>query len=61
MARKWQILSSDWPALARKFIVLDLNKTSPLGLLGLAAVTVALGLTFWLTRERDERSRGTKV
>src|SRR5258707_9302246 len=42
-------------ALARKFIILDLNETTAADLLGLAAVTLALGITYWLLRERDER------
>lgn len=41
-------------ALARKFIILDLKGTTPLELLGLAAVTLALGITYWLMRERDD-------
>jgi uncharacterized membrane protein (DUF373 family) len=41
-------------ALARKFIILDINETSPGYLLGLAAVTLALGVTYWLMRQRDE-------
>ncbi len=40
-------------ALARKFIILDLNKTSAETLLGLAAITLALGVTYWLMRERE--------
>src|SRR5436309_4820567 len=42
-------------ALARKFIILDLNDVSPGHLLGLAAVTLALGVVYWLIRERDSR------
>ncbi|WP_446809228.1 phosphate-starvation-inducible PsiE family protein [Methylomonas sp. 2BW1-5-20] len=42
-------------ALARKFIVLDLGKTSADILLALAAVTLVLGVTYWLIRERDDR------
>jgi uncharacterized membrane protein (DUF373 family) len=42
-------------ALARKFIILDLAETTPNQLLGLAAVTLALGVTYWLMRERDDR------
>ena len=42
-------------ALARKFVVLDVQQTTPGYLLGLAAITLALGLTYWLMRERDER------
>jgi uncharacterized membrane protein (DUF373 family) len=42
-------------ALARKFIVLDLHETTAGQLLGLAAVTLVLGVTYWLLRERDDR------
>jgi uncharacterized membrane protein (DUF373 family) len=42
-------------ALARKFIILDLHETSAAHLLGLAAVTLVLGITYWLLRERDDR------
>jgi uncharacterized membrane protein (DUF373 family) len=41
-------------ALARKFIVLDIRETTPAYLLALAAVTLALGLTYWLMTERDD-------
>ena len=44
-------------ALARKFIVLDFKETTAIELLGLAAVTLALGITYWLLRERDDRLR----
>ena len=43
-------------ALARKFIVLDLGETTPAYLLALAAVTLALGLTFWLMTSRGKRN-----
>jgi uncharacterized membrane protein (DUF373 family) len=42
-------------ALARKFIILDLKETAANELLGLAAVTLALGICYWLLREPDER------
>jgi uncharacterized membrane protein (DUF373 family) len=42
-------------ALARKFIILDLHETSAQQLLGLAAITLVLGVTYWLLRERDDR------
>ena len=42
-------------ALARKFIILDIRETTPGYLLGLAATTLALGATYWLIRERDDR------
>jgi uncharacterized membrane protein (DUF373 family) len=41
-------------ALARKFIILDLNVITANQLFGLAAVTLALGATYWLVRDRDE-------
>jgi uncharacterized membrane protein (DUF373 family) len=49
-------------ALARKFIILDTKETSAAHLVALAAVTLVLGVTYWLIREHDERgavSKGT--
>ena len=43
-------------ALARKFIVLDLQAVSPAHLLALAGATLALGLTYWLIRPRHGTS-----
>ena len=42
-------------AMARRFIIMDLTAASSVELLGLAAVTLALGATYWLMRERDDR------
>jgi uncharacterized membrane protein (DUF373 family) len=42
-------------ALARKVIVLDLRETAAGELLGLAALTLALGAVYWMMRERDDR------
>lgn len=42
-------------AIARKFIILDIKETSAEHLLALAAVTLVLGATYWLIRERDDR------
>jgi uncharacterized membrane protein (DUF373 family) len=42
-------------AVARKFIVLDLRDVDAGQLLALAAITLALGLAYWLMRERDDR------
>lgn len=42
-------------ALARKFILLDLKETTSPELLGLAAVTLAIGVSYWLVREREDR------
>jgi len=46
-------------ALARKFIIFDLRDMSPGHLLGLAAVTLSLGVTYWLMCDRADRSRTT--
>jgi uncharacterized membrane protein (DUF373 family) len=45
-------------ALARKVIVIELDKTSPGELIGLAALTLALGGVYWMMRERDDRISG---
>jgi len=42
-------------AIARKFIVLDLGSVGAAQLLGLAAITLGLGIAYWLIRERDDR------
>ena len=39
-------------AVARKFIILDLQTVTEGQLFGLAAATLALGATYWLLRER---------
>lgn len=41
-------------AVARKLIILDIHETSPGYLLGLAAITLALGATYRLMREGDD-------
>src|SRR6266480_2639778 len=41
-------------AVARKFVILDLHEVGPTEMLGLAAVALALGVTYWLIRDRDE-------
>ncbi len=41
-------------ALARKFVVLDPD-TSPVKIAALAGATLALGTTYWLLRDRDDR------
>ena len=40
-------------AVARKFIILDIKDVSAGHLLGLAAVTLVLGVSYWLVRERE--------
>jgi len=43
-------------AMARKFIILDLGAVSGEQLLGLAAITLVVGVVYWLMRERDDRA-----
>jgi uncharacterized membrane protein (DUF373 family) len=47
-------------AIARKFIILDVRATTAGHLLGLAAITVALGAAYWLVRERDDRAAASQ-
>lgn len=42
-------------ALARKFVILD-PEISPAKVAALAVAILALGLTYWLIRERDDRA-----
>jgi uncharacterized membrane protein (DUF373 family) len=42
-------------ALVRKFIILDLNATTPGFIASLAGAILALGLVFWLIRGQDQR------
>ncbi|MFN3702069.1 phosphate-starvation-inducible PsiE family protein [Thermomonas sp.] len=44
-------------ALARKFVILD-PEVSPGKIAALAGATLALGATYWLLRERDDRAAG---
>ncbi|HHM05117.1 MAG TPA: diguanylate cyclase [Gammaproteobacteria bacterium] len=41
-------------ALARKFIIIDTAKTGADTLVALAATVLALGIVYWLMRERDD-------
>jgi hypothetical protein len=42
-------------ALVRKFIILDLNTTTPSLVAALAGAILSLGLVFWLVRGQDRR------
>jgi uncharacterized membrane protein (DUF373 family) len=44
-------------AVVRKVIIADVFHITPASVGALAALVVALGVTYWLIRERDERSR----
>lgn len=48
-------------AIARKVIVLDFSKTTAGELIGLAAITLSLGVVYWLMRERDDRTSPHKL
>ena len=52
----WVVLLIALLALARKFILLDLRETTPPELLELAAVTLAIGVSYGLIHERGEPS-----
>nr|WP_232319828.1 phosphate-starvation-inducible PsiE family protein [Prosthecochloris sp. HL-130-GSB] len=42
-------------AISRKVIILDLDKLSPEYLVGIAAIVLGLGISYWLiTREKSE-------
>lgn len=43
-------------ALARKLIILDLNAYSASTIFSLAAVLLALGVTYWLVRDQDTKA-----
>ena len=45
-------------ALARKFVILE-PEASPAKIAALAGATLALGATYWLLRERDDRAAKT--
>jgi uncharacterized membrane protein (DUF373 family) len=42
-------------ALARKFIVLNIEVTPALTIVALGFAVIALGVVYWLLRERDDR------
>ena len=44
-------------ALARKFVILDVEATGPATIAALAGATLVLGAVYWLLRERDDRLR----
>ncbi|HTQ71474.1 MAG TPA: phosphate-starvation-inducible PsiE family protein [Acidocella sp.] len=48
-------------AVARKFIILDLQSVSSIQLFALAATTLALGVVYWLIREQDSRLLSKKI
>jgi len=48
-------------AVARKFIILDLKETTAESMFGLATITLAIGIVYWLLRERDDRLGQTQA
>ena len=53
------VILIDLIALARKFVILD-PEASPGKIAALAGATLALGVTYWLLRERDDRTAGER-
>jgi uncharacterized membrane protein (DUF373 family) len=47
-------------AVARKFIILNIEATPALTIAALAFAAIALGFVYWLMRERDDRNIGTR-
>ena len=47
-------------ALTRKIIVTDLFEIPPVTILGLAALALSLGVTYWLVRDKEDVPRGRK-
>ena len=45
-------------ALSRKFVILDTNATSASTIAALGGAALALGVVYWLLRERDDRVAG---
>ena len=48
-------------ALARKAIILELSEVTPAQVAGLAGLTLALGVTYRLIRDRDDRMVGREA
>ncbi|WP_205828076.1 phosphate-starvation-inducible PsiE family protein [Microbulbifer sp. SH-1] len=47
-------------AIARKVIVLDLDETGPIYILGIAAAVLALGITYWLVAKKETLTYGER-
>ncbi|MDD5319325.1 MAG: phosphate-starvation-inducible PsiE family protein [Methylococcales bacterium] len=47
-------------ALARKVIIMDMHEITSGQIEALAAITLALGIVYWLMRERDDRFRDSE-
>ncbi|WP_372922567.1 phosphate-starvation-inducible PsiE family protein [Roseovarius sp.] len=57
MASVQRVVATAWMAIARKVIVLDFDTLTPMYLLGIAATTLALGITYWLLRQGSRSSK----
>jgi uncharacterized membrane protein (DUF373 family) len=44
-------------AVARKFIIMDMEEMTPTTMAGLAAVALALGVVYWLLHDYEDRHR----
>lgn len=47
------VLATALTAVARKVIILDYSTSTPLSMLGLAAVILALGISYWLITKKN--------
>lgn len=47
-------------AISRKFIILESTQYSAQTILGLAAVVIALGVTYWLIRDREVKTAAAR-
>lgn len=47
------VIATALMAIARKVIVLDLKEVTPVMVIGIALVTMALGITYWLISKRN--------
>ena len=53
------VIATALMAIARKVIVLDFDEVTPDYILGIAAVVLALGITYWLLARRSEHALET--
>ncbi|WP_083329199.1 phosphate-starvation-inducible PsiE family protein [Marinobacter salinus] len=51
------VIATALMAIARKVIVLDFDELTPMYLIGIAATTLALGVTYWLLRQGQQYER----
>ncbi|APB33231.1 Putative membrane protein [Gloeomargarita lithophora Alchichica-D10] len=52
------VIATSLIAVARKIIILDLDKTTGLSLIGLASAVLALAVSYWIIRKSSATSEG---